>query len=258
VPVDNLVSANLVTARGELIKVSRSENPDLFWAIGGAGPNFGIVTSVTMKAHPRENPRLWAGQMSFTADKLEQFVDVLNNLELSEKMINDWGFSILSPGSPPSITAGLLYLDDDAQAAEAAFKPLFDLGPDQSFIQTIEYAHLNDAVDTFCELPGSKPTWLAGLRTLDYPTWQNVYDELANFVTATNLTSSRVFVETYSTQVLREIGSKWASYPHRDINFYAFVQPIYDNPAWDDAAEAFGAKVRDLWRTTDGFEKPRT
>lgn len=42
--IDSLVSVRLVTADGRLITVSATSNPDLFWAIRGAGSNFGIST----------------------------------------------------------------------------------------------------------------------------------------------------------------------------------------------------------------------
>jgi hypothetical protein len=183
----------------------------------------------------------------------------MNDLKLSQKMIVNWGLTYVSPGPSSSIFAGLTYLDGDADAAEAAFQPLFNIGPDQTMlIGVMDYARMNDAVDAFCEDGGRKPTWLVGLKSLDYPTWQQVSDQLATFAKTTNQTDSRVLVETYSTDVLREIGSEGASYPHRDINFYAFVQPIYDDSNLDDAADKFGAQVRELWRETDGFDTPRT
>jgi len=50
--IDNLLSADLVTAGGELVRASSTENPDLFWAIRGGGGNFGIVTAFEFELHP--------------------------------------------------------------------------------------------------------------------------------------------------------------------------------------------------------------
>lgn len=49
---DNLLSADVVTAGGELIRASAESHPDLFWALQGGGGNFGIVTSFEYRAHP--------------------------------------------------------------------------------------------------------------------------------------------------------------------------------------------------------------
>src|ERR1700754_1111160 len=58
--VDNLISADVVTAEGELVQARAAENPDLFWAIRGGGGNFGVVTSFEFKLHP-VGPNLVSG-----------------------------------------------------------------------------------------------------------------------------------------------------------------------------------------------------
>jgi FAD/FMN-containing dehydrogenase len=50
--VDNLVQAEVVTAEGEILAVSASDHPDLFWALRGGGGNFGIVSSFRFALHP--------------------------------------------------------------------------------------------------------------------------------------------------------------------------------------------------------------
>jgi FAD/FMN-containing dehydrogenase len=58
--VDNLVSADLITAEGELVTASASENADLFWGLRGGGGNFGIVTEFEFRLHP-VGPQVYAG-----------------------------------------------------------------------------------------------------------------------------------------------------------------------------------------------------
>jgi len=50
--IDQLLSVELVTADGELVRASESENPDLFWGVRGGGGNFGIVTEFEFRLNP--------------------------------------------------------------------------------------------------------------------------------------------------------------------------------------------------------------
>ena len=64
---DNLVSADLLTASGELLHVTDETNPELMWGLRGAGANFGVVTSFEFRLHP-VRPLMLAGLLAVPND----------------------------------------------------------------------------------------------------------------------------------------------------------------------------------------------
>jgi FAD/FMN-containing dehydrogenase len=64
---DNLVAADVVTADGQLARVSAETNPELFWGLRGGGGNFGIVTQFDLALHP-VGPTVHAGPVFYPAE----------------------------------------------------------------------------------------------------------------------------------------------------------------------------------------------
>jgi len=65
--IDNLLTAEVVTAEGGIVRASADEHPDLFWALRGGGGNFGVVTSFRFALHP-VGPTVMAGPVFWAAD----------------------------------------------------------------------------------------------------------------------------------------------------------------------------------------------
>ena len=80
--IDNLISADVVTADAKLIRASETEQQDLFWALRGGGGNFGIVTSFEFKLH-RLGPEVLSGlivhPLEKAAELLPEFRHIAND-----------------------------------------------------------------------------------------------------------------------------------------------------------------------------------
>lgn len=66
--IDALRSCQVVTAEGEIVRASETENPDLFWGLRGGGGNFGVVTDFTFELQPL-GPTISAGLVAWSADE---------------------------------------------------------------------------------------------------------------------------------------------------------------------------------------------
>ena len=71
--IDNLISVDIVTADGQLKRASTSENEDLFWAVRGAGSNFGVVTSFEFQAHP-VGPMVMVGAIFYPLEDVKELL----------------------------------------------------------------------------------------------------------------------------------------------------------------------------------------
>jgi FAD/FMN-containing dehydrogenase len=95
---------NVVLANGTLTKIDA--NSDLWWAMKGAGHNFGIVTSLTTKVFDIQY-RDWAIEtITFTGDKVEAVYQAANDYLLKngtqpEGLIN-WSYWLNNPGADPN------------------------------------------------------------------------------------------------------------------------------------------------------------
>lgn len=72
----NINYHQMVLASGEIIKVTRTSYPDLYWAMRGAGKNFGIVTSFEFEAF--EQGQMWGGSIQYPGEQEDAVLEALD------------------------------------------------------------------------------------------------------------------------------------------------------------------------------------
>jgi FAD/FMN-containing dehydrogenase len=123
--IDNLRRVELVTADGRLVAASESENPELFWAIRGAGANFGVVTMFEFELHPfdgvqtralyvypgKEAATVWTAFRDFAITAPDEVQCAINfSRALPE---DEYPASV---AGEPIVSVGLVYAGDAADA----------------------------------------------------------------------------------------------------------------------------------------------
>jgi FAD/FMN-containing dehydrogenase len=255
--VDSILELRLVTAAGEIRTVTASQYPDLFWAMRGAGPNFGIVTSATIKAYPmaKEDRSAWCGALIYTDDKLEQVVEAIQNLELTARMVVFMYFGSSGPPShAPVIIITPWLFQGTAETGKTAFKSLYDIGPVVENTSVLPYTEWNTGANPFCTHAERKPARGAGMDMLDPRTWRQVWRKYVEFQKRITAHASVVLMEAYPLNDLRLAGEASAAFPHRSIRFQAAILPWYTDAALDEEALQCGKDIRELWRESSGLE----
>lgn len=117
--VDSLLTVRLVTGNGTMLDVSQDSNPDLFWALRGATPNFGIVTSATYRLYePTNGGQIFSADFILPASANASYFDILQGLEgsipaeLSTITLlgyNDTTDEVSTPTSPAKVLQTFLH-----------------------------------------------------------------------------------------------------------------------------------------------------
>lgn len=156
--VDNLVSVDVVTADGRLLRASQDENSDLFWAVRGGGGNFGIVTLFEFQLHP-VGPDIFSGLIVFP---FEQAREVLTHYrEQVEKMPDDmsvWGVVRHAPPLP--------FLPEEVHGKKIVALAVFYAGNTDAGMEAVEL--LRSVGNRYGEHLGIQP----------YTAWQQAFDPL--------------------------------------------------------------------------------
>lgn len=153
--IDNLLAATMVTADGRTVTASQSENPELFWALRGAGTNFGVVTEFVFGLHelnPMANLGLFFWRPEDAREPLRFARDYVFGLPGGMGVLMAGLSAPPAPFVPPEYhgltgVAVLIASWGSAEEHAAAVQPLRDRGPLFELVTPIPYVALQQMLD---------------------------------------------------------------------------------------------------------------
>jgi FAD/FMN-containing dehydrogenase len=246
--IDNLLSVDIVTADGELRRASETENEDLFWAVRGAGSNFGVVTSFEFQAHP-VGPLVMVGALFYPPEEARAILPAWRDYmasapeELSSLAIL-WSVPPGEPfppehhGKPALVVAGVYAgsVEDGesvVQPLREFSQPLIDLSGPWPWVGLQSGF---DALFPKGELRYWKSRAVGELS-------QAAIDEIVDFGLRrpTPLTDLVIW---HHGGAMSRVGETETAYGGRDTPFLVTGEVNWADPALTDEAIAFG---RDFW-----------
>jgi FAD/FMN-containing dehydrogenase len=162
---DGLVEVELVTASGELVRASETENTELFWALHGGGGNFGVATSFTVRLHPMRN--VTVALPIWPAERGEEILRAYR--DFMEAAPDEVGGAALYLTGPPEdfvpeelqgrlCCAALLIHAGEEDEGNRALAPMLALGHAGAFVGAMPYADMQCMLD---DPPGYRNYWSA-------------------------------------------------------------------------------------------------
>lgn len=170
---DQIVAARMVDAQGHLVDVTEDKEPDLLYAIRGAGQVFGLVAELTIKTTPlsalgNNQGVIWVGAFISSLERAREVAEV------TEPLMDDASHAtaglIMTMAPPPArkpalvISARYTGNPDDAQIA---YKPLYDLEPMMADGGPVPIQNASDAREMLCAMGDFKRFGIVGLRRFD-------------------------------------------------------------------------------------------
>lgn len=252
--VDNLESAEVVTAAGDVVRASATEHPDLFWALRGGGGNFGVVTRFEYRLHP-VGPDVLSGlivyPLSVAKSVLQQYRAFVAT---APEELTVWAVLRQAPPLPflpesvhgrEMVALALIYAGDPKQG-EPLIEPLRRFGtPWGEHIGVQPYVAWQKAFDPLLT-PGARNYWKShNLTTLQ----DGLLDAVIASVERLPSPQCEIFFGAIGGATTRPAPTSTA-YAPRDAQFVMNVHGRWDDPADDQRGIGW---ARDFFQASAPF-----
>ena len=232
---DNLISADVVTAEGELVRASIAENTDLFWALRGGGANFGVVSSFEFRLHP-VGPMVLAGLIIHPFARAKELL--AGYRDVAAKAPDELTVWVVLRQAPPlpflpaevhgkEIVAFAVCYAGDENEGKRALEPLRALGePIADVIGMQPFAAWQTAFDPLLT-PGAYNYW----KSHNFVELKDgLLDTLVSQTTSLPTGECEIFIGQLGGAISR-VAIDATVFPHRDAKFVMNVHTRWRDPA---------------------------
>ena len=236
--IDNLESAEVVTAAGEIVHASDTEHPDLFWALRGGSGNFGVVIRFTFRLHP-VGPDVLSGLIVYPIAEAKSVLRQYREFtRKAPDALSVWAVLRQAPPLPflpeevhgtGMIALALLYADDP-KVGEPLIDPLRKFGtPLGEHVGVQPYTAWQQAFDPLLT-PGARNYW----KSHNFSTLQDgLFDAVVKSIEKLPSPQCEIFFGAIGGATTRPAPDS-AAYAHRDAQFVMNVHGRWEDPADDD------------------------
>jgi len=232
---DNLISADVVTAEGTLVRASETESSDLLWALRGGGGNFGVVSSFEFRLHP-VGPMVLSGLVVHPFARAKELL--AGYRQVASKAPDELTVWVVLRQAPPlpflpaevhgkEVLVFAVCYEGDEVNGQRALEPLRALGrPIADVIGMQPYAAWQTAFDPLLT-PGACNYWKShNFMELN----DGLLDTLASHATRLPTPECEIFIGQLGGATSR-VALDATAYPHRNANFVMNVHTRWREPA---------------------------
>jgi FAD/FMN-containing dehydrogenase len=240
--IDSLLSVELVTADGRVVRASDDENPELFWGMRGAGANFGIVTSFEFQLHPFEG-LVTHGTVTHPIERAEELAECFRELVENgpDELWTSFGVAVGADTRAPTASVSVLHSGspDDAERDLARLRAVAD--PLEDSIETKPYLatqRLFDAPMEWGQRFSMKSSFLASLPGTLVRDWA---DQLTRVPDGTE----GGFSAWAWGGAIANVSEEGTAFTGRDAAYWAAAEIVWKDGALDDACRSWARAAAD-------------
>ena len=246
--IDNLISADVVTADGKFIIASKNEHPDLFWALRGGGGNFGVVTAFEYQLYEAEDTT--AGIIMFPGERLKDLLHFYRDFTSNapDSVMTMGGAMPGIPGTPTEGgSAAFIAVCHSGSHAEGErlVRPIKEFGT--SFLDTIAPMPFADVQKMFDagSPPGMRHYWRSSFMD---ELSDSLIDTFVDNASGLPLPASMIVLEHLGGAMGR-VGPTDTAFSNRNAQYNASLLCSWPNADEDEENIAWTRSIGDKLRT---------